>query len=73
MITLQLAEMEKSVVLVLNMMDEAKERGISIDHQGLSRLLGIPVIPTVATRRKGLDGLTKNLEGGHFPSGGREL
>ncbi len=66
MITLQLAEMEKSVVLVLNMIDEAKDRGISIDHQGLSRLLGVPVIPTVATRRQGLDGLEKSLEGDHF-------
>jgi len=70
MITLQLAEMEKSVVLVLNMSDEAKERGISIDHQDLSRLLGIPVIQTVATRRKGLDGLVRNLEGSHFPQVG---
>jgi ferrous iron transport protein B len=67
MITLQLAEMGKSVVLVLNMIDEARERGISIDHQGLSRLLGVPVIPTVATRRQGLDGLAKSLEGDHFP------
>jgi ferrous iron transport protein B len=47
MIPLQLAEMEKPAVLVLNMADEAQERGISIDHQGLSRILEIPVLCTV--------------------------
>ncbi len=67
LITLQLAELGKDLVLVLNMADEAKERGISIDQQGLSRLLGIPVLSTVATRRKGLDGLAKALEEGRVP------
>ncbi|MBU1205795.1 MAG: ferrous iron transport protein B [Proteobacteria bacterium] len=62
MITLQFAEMEKPVVLVLNMADEAKERGITIDHHGLAQLLKIPVLSTIATRRKGLDGLGKVLE-----------
>lgn len=61
MITLQLAEMEKPVILVLNMADEAKERGISVDHQRLGQILGIPVLLTVATRRKGFDRLVKTL------------
>jgi ferrous iron transport protein B len=67
MITLQLAEMEKSVVLVLNMADEAQERGISIDHERLSQVLGIPVLSTVATRRKGFDDLVKNVERDGLP------
>jgi ferrous iron transport protein B len=67
MITLQLAEMEKPVVLVLNMADEAKERGISIDSPGLSRLLGVPVLSTVATRREGLDGLARHMEEKRIP------
>ncbi len=62
MITLQLAEMEKPVVLVLNMADEAEERGITIDRHGLAQLLEISVLSTIATRRKGLDGLGKVLE-----------
>ncbi len=61
MITLQLAEMEKPVILVLNMADEAKERGISVDHERLAAILGIPVLSTVATRRKGFDGLIRAL------------
>lgn len=67
MITLQLTEMEKPVVLLLNMADEAKERGITIDHRSLAKLLGIPVLSTIATRRKGLDGLEKDLEEGGTP------
>ena len=67
MITLQLAEMEKPVVLVLNMADEAKERGITVDHLALAKLLGIPVLSTIATRRKGLEGLGKSLEEGGIP------
>jgi ferrous iron transport protein B len=66
-ITQQLAEMEKPVVLVLNMADEAKERGISIDVQGLSAILGIPVHATVAVRRKGLENLEKSLADGRQP------
>ncbi|KAB1437262.1 ferrous iron transport protein B [Pseudodesulfovibrio senegalensis] len=46
-LTLQLLEMEAPVVLDLNMMDVAERRGISVDHEGLSRHLGIPVVPTV--------------------------
>lgn len=66
-ITQQLAEMEKPVVLVLNMADEAQERGISIDVRGLSAILGIPVHATVAVRRKGLENLEKSLKDGNLP------
>ena len=66
-ITLQLAEMEKPVVLVLNMADEAQERGIAIDRERLSEALGIPVFSTIATRRKGLEGLTKSLNEDRIP------
>lgn len=66
-ITQQLAEMEKPVVLVLNMADEAKERGIYIDVPGLSAILGIPVHATVAVRRKGLENLEKSLTDGSLP------
>ncbi|RPJ42086.1 MAG: ferrous iron transport protein B [Deltaproteobacteria bacterium] len=66
-ITLQLAEMEKPVVLVLNMADEAQERGIAIDREQLSAALGIPVFSTIATRCKGLEGLTKSLNEDRIP------
>jgi ferrous iron transport protein B len=53
-LTLQLLELEVPTVLCLNMMDEAQRKGIKIDIQKLSNVLGIPVIPTIATTGKGL-------------------
>jgi ferrous iron transport protein B len=53
-LTLQLLELEVPIVLCLNMMDEAQRKGIQIDVQKLSHLLGIPVIPTIAVTGKGL-------------------
>ena len=55
LVTLQLAEMGLPVVLALNMHDEARSRGISIDADRLSQLLGIHAIPTVATQKRGID------------------
>ena len=45
------------MVLALNMMDVARQRGIDIDVPALSRELGIPVVETVAVRRGGADAL----------------
>lgn len=56
-LTTQLLEMGAKVVIALNMVDEAKEREISIDEKALARRLGVPVIPTVASRRNGLEQL----------------
>jgi ferrous iron transport protein B len=53
-LALQLLELEVPMVLCLNMMDEAQRKGIQIDVQKLSNLLGVPVIPTIATTGKGL-------------------
>ncbi len=49
---LQLLEMERPVILVLNMMDVAKRRGIKIDEEMLSAELGIPVVGIQATNTK---------------------
>ena len=48
-------------VLVLNLMDVAKQKGMIIDTEALSKKLGIPVIPFVAADKKGYDGLKKDL------------
>jgi len=52
--TLQLMELETPVVVALNLMDMAKKKGIEIDHEKLSEILGVPVVPTVATSRVGI-------------------
>jgi len=54
-LTLQLIDMGRPLVVAVNMVDEAERLGIRIDFDRLRDLLGVPVIPTVATRRKGLD------------------
>jgi len=52
--TLQLLELETPMILALNQIDMAKKKGIRIDHEKLERLLGIPVIPTVAVSGSGI-------------------
>ncbi|MDR1992192.1 MAG: ferrous iron transport protein B [Nitrososphaerota archaeon] len=52
--TLQLLEMEAPLVLVLNQIDVAKNKGILIDKDKLSALLGVPVVFTTAIRGEGI-------------------
>jgi ferrous iron transport protein B len=54
---LQLIATGAPVVIALNMIDLAKRDGLEIDPELLARELGVPVIPTVAVRRRGLDEL----------------
>ena len=53
LITSQLAEFGIPMVLALNMIDEAEDRGIEIDSRGISKLFSIPVIKTIAIYSKG--------------------
>ncbi|MCF8035937.1 MAG: ferrous iron transport protein B [Desulfobacteraceae bacterium] len=52
-LTLQIIEMGVQVCIALNMIDVAKSRGVRIDADRLSELLGVPVVPTVARSGKG--------------------
>ncbi len=61
LLTTQLAEAGVRFVLALNMADEAKSRGLTIDHERLARTLGIDVVPTVAVERSGLATLQSRL------------
>ncbi len=56
-LVLQILELGKKVVVALNMMDIAKERGIEIDHETLSKILGVKFVPMVASRGEGLEEL----------------
>jgi ferrous iron transport protein B len=57
--TLQLIEMEAPLVICLNQVDTAKNKGIVIDEKKLAQALGVPVVPTVAIRGEGIYELTK--------------
>ncbi|MDP2920427.1 MAG: ferrous iron transport protein B [Dehalococcoidia bacterium] len=52
--TLQLMEMGLPMVVCLNQMDIATEKGIAIDAKKLETMLGTPVVPTVAARGQGI-------------------
>ncbi|RUA13271.1 MAG: iron transporter FeoB [Flavobacteriia bacterium] len=56
-LVLQILEITDRAILCLNLMDEAKRNHVEIDVRELSRELGIPVIPTSARRRDGMDEL----------------
>lgn len=60
-LTLQLADMGLPMIVALNMMDDASSAGLQVDVDGLSKLLGVPVIPTVATKKSGLEELASSL------------
>ena len=53
-LTSQLIEMRVPMILVLNMMDTVKQRGVKIDCEFLAEQLGCPVIPIVASTKEGI-------------------
>lgn len=62
-LTTQLIDMNIKVVIALNMYDELKKKGVEFDYVSLGRMLGIPIIPTVASKGKGVSKLfTKLIE-----------
>ncbi len=69
-LTLELLPLNKPVILALNMMDEAARLGVHIDGPGLQTELGIPVLPLVASKGRGVKGLfSKALEAGRNSNG----
>jgi ferrous iron transport protein B len=56
-LTTQLIDMDFKVVIALNMYDELQKKGNKFDYELFGKMLGIPVIPTVASTGKGLDEL----------------
>ena len=58
-LTLQMIEMQVPMVLALNMMDEVRANGGTVDTVKLSELLGIPVVPISAAKGEGIADLTE--------------
>ncbi len=59
---LELRRLGLPMVVALNMIDLAERDGTQIDVGALSRILGLPVVPTVAVRKRGLAELAETLE-----------
>ncbi|MGN9163713.1 ferrous iron transport protein B [Tissierellaceae bacterium HCP3S3_D8] len=60
-LVLQTIEITSKVVVCVNLMDEAKRKGISIDLKGLSNRLGVPVVGSTALKKKGLKNLVETI------------
>ncbi|HEU4965451.1 MAG TPA: FeoB small GTPase domain-containing protein [Bacilli bacterium] len=54
-LALQVMEVTSKVVVAVNLMDEAKRKGITVDIAALTDQLGVPVVPIIARSGKGLD------------------
>jgi ferrous iron transport protein B len=72
-LTQQVIDMGIPVVVALNMVDEATAKGVDVDVEQLSRLLDVPVIPTVAVRRQGFDEVRGTLAGARVGRSDPEL
>lgn len=60
-LVLQILEITDRVIVALNLIDEAKRKGIEVDHRQLSRDLGVPVIPLIAKTGEGLPNLLRGI------------
>lgn len=60
-LTTQLIDMDVKVVAALNMYDELEDKGDKLDVDKLSRMLGIPFVPTVGSKGKGIEDLFNKI------------
>jgi len=67
-LVVELLDRGYGAVVALNMWDEARQQGVDVDAETLSDLLGVPVIPTVATEGVGVDDLQSTLDGAQSSS-----
>ncbi|MGB8697604.1 ferrous iron transporter B [Acinetobacter sp.] len=65
-LVLEMIALGRPILLVLNMMDEARRRGMQINTQKLAERLGIPVVETVAVRNSGIENLMNALDQGKY-------
>ena len=72
-LVLEVIEQGKPILLVLNMMDEARRRGMQINTQKLSQRLGISVVETVAVRNSGIESLMSSLDQQKYRTPNTEL
>lgn len=60
-LTTQLIDMNIKVVIALNMFDELEQKGTKLDFVELGKLIGIPIVPTTASKGKGVDELFRRI------------
>ncbi|MGC9367736.1 MAG: FeoB small GTPase domain-containing protein [bacterium] len=67
-LTLQLIQLNKPMILILNFWDETHHLGIDIDHKKLEEILGIPCIPTCAVTGEGIKTFVDMIPQARIPS-----
>ncbi|MHA1852706.1 MAG: ferrous iron transport protein B [Candidatus Heimdallarchaeaceae archaeon] len=60
-LTLMLVELGCNVVIALNMIDQLEDSGSHIDIKGLAKSLNLPVVPTIASKKMGIDKLLETI------------
>jgi ferrous iron transport protein B len=70
-LTLQLLEKQIPVIVALNMWDDTRHRGVSIDVVRLEELLGVPVVPTSGITGQGIKELVERLSEARVPKNAR--
>ncbi|MCD4746067.1 MAG: ferrous iron transport protein B [Bacteroidales bacterium] len=60
-LTTQLIDMDIKVIVALNMYDELSAKGDKFDYKSLGKMIGIPFVPTVASKRKGIKELFQKV------------
>ena len=60
-LVLQVIQVTRKVVVCVNLLDEAKKKNIEVNLDKLSELLGVPVVGTIATKKKTLENLKKEV------------
>lgn len=72
-LVLEMIQLGRPMLVVLNMMDEARRRGMQINTQKLSERLGVSVVETVAVRTSGIENLKNALDKNKFSAPQTEL
>ncbi|MCM8711670.1 ferrous iron transport protein B [Clostridium sp. SYSU_GA19001] len=67
-LTTQLKKFNKPIILLLNMIDTAESKGIKINYVKLSKIIGVTVLPIIASKGKGIEELKKMLISSDFLS-----
>ena len=54
-LTTELIDMDRSMIVALNLYDELEKRKVKFDHDAMSRMIGVPMVPTVSKTGRGAD------------------
>ena len=60
-LTTELIDMDRSMVIALNMYDELKKKGCELDYEMLGNMIGVPIVPTISTSGSGVEQLFEKV------------